>query len=261
MEISAIKTRILNPPRDNLLSAITTALSEIRENTILCIASKIVAIGEGRCVPKAQVKEKDKLIISEADLYLPRNYTPNSWILHTITHGTLIPSAGIDESNANGHYILWPKDPDKSAKDLWVKLTQHYKLKSLGMVITDSRSVPLRRGLVGFCLAYYGFKPLKDYREQKDIFGKTLKVSMANIPDSLAAVAVFAMGEGSEQTPIVLISGAQKIAFTSKEYKPKKLYSSFSVPLNEDLFSPFITSVPWKKGGRVKTNSSPNGRT
>ena len=29
----------------------------------------------------------------------------------TIKQGMLIPTAGIDESNGDGYYILWPRDP------------------------------------------------------------------------------------------------------------------------------------------------------
>lgn len=107
----------------------------------------------------------------------------------------------------------------------------------------------MRRGLVGISLGYFGLEPLKDYRGEKDLFGKELIFSMSNIPDSLASAAVFSMGEGAEQTPIVIIEDLQGyIRFTDKKYKPQKPNSDFNIKPEEDLYAPFLKAVPWKKG-------------
>lgn len=248
MHIIALKTRKLLPPKDNLFSALKDSIPTLPEKSIVCIASKVVSINEGRCIPFKDVPDKDELIKSESDLFLPREATPNSWVMHTIVQNILLPTSGIDESNSNGHFILYPKDPKASAKQLWEFLTKEYKVKDLGVVITDSHSVPLRRGLVGFCLSYFGFTPLYDYRGEKDLFDRELKVSMSNIPDSLASIAVLVMGEGDEQTPVALISDLDGIEFTEKEYTSDIPYSSYEIDMKEDLFEPFLTSVPWQKG-------------
>jgi dihydrofolate synthase / folylpolyglutamate synthase len=44
---------------------------------------------------------------------------------------TLIPSAGIDESNANGYYILRPKNIQKMTKEIWQYLKKKCKIKKL----------------------------------------------------------------------------------------------------------------------------------
>ena len=56
--------------------------------------------------------------MKEADEYLPRKFVPGGWCMQTIKNNLLIPSAGIDESNANHNYILWPKDPAGIAKKI-----------------------------------------------------------------------------------------------------------------------------------------------
>ncbi len=43
---------------------------------------------------------------------------------------------------------------------------------------------------------------------QKDIFGRVLKFSKTDIADSLATSAVLEMGEGREQQPLAVITGA-----------------------------------------------------
>jgi F420-0:gamma-glutamyl ligase len=248
MKIKTIKTRKLHPPKDDLYEILDQAIKKINPKTIIVITSKIVAIAEGRCIKMDVVTDKDQLIAQESELYLPRDAA--RWTMHTITNNLLSPAAGIDESNSEGYYILLPQDPQKSAQKIWKYLSKKHAITDFGLVLTDSRSVPLRRGIIGVSLAHFGFTALRDYRGTTDLFGRELKVSQSNIPDSLAAAAVLEMGEGSEQTPIAVISDVPYIQFTTKKIKSSKPYSSFEVPMEEDIFSPFLISAPWKKGGR-----------
>jgi len=138
--------------------------------------------------------DKDALIRQESEYYLPRKLNKYGVML-TIKRNILAPSAGIDESNAEGHYILWPKDPQKTANEIRAYLRKKYRLKKLGIIITDSRTLPLRWGTIGVCLAYSGFKSLNNYIGKKDLFGRKLNVTQSNVADSLAVAAVLAMGE------------------------------------------------------------------
>jgi F420-0:gamma-glutamyl ligase len=158
-------------------------------------------------------------------------------------------SSGIDESNAGNYYILLPKDPDKSAKNIWKFLRREYKVKNIGVIITDSNSAILKRGIVGKAISFYGFSHLKDYIGKKDLFGRKFKYSRTNIPDSVASFAVYLMGEGDEQTPIAIFENIPFINFLSRSSSFEKKYSSWKVPIKEDLFRPFLKSVKWKKGG------------
>jgi len=248
MIFTPVKTVKLIPPKDSIEKLVNPLLSIIKEDSVVVISSKVVSIVEGNCIKIEEVQDKDELIKNESDLYLERHHVPGNWLLHTMKNGILIPTAGIDESNSNGYFILWPKNPEKSAEKICKLIKQKTKLKNIGVIITDSHSIPLRRGLVGLSIAYYGFKPLYDYRGETDLFGRELKVSQSNIPDSLAPASVLLMGEGNEQTPIVLISELPKsIEFINGIYKPKGSFSTLEVPIEEDLFKPFLTSVPWIK--------------
>ena len=247
MLIRAIKTRLLKPPQDDFFSAITQMIKRIPERSVVVVASKAVSIHEGRCVPVLEVKDKDALIKKEADLFLPRNKTPRGYAVLTIKNRILIPSAGIDESNIGDYYVLWPKSPMQSAKQLWQFLRKTYKVKKLGVVIADSHTVPMRRGTLGIAIGYHGLHPIKDYRGEKDLFGRKLQVSTADVVDALAIAGVLTMGEGSEQKPLVLITDVPFVTFSSRPYKPKKKQSSLSIGWNEDLYGPLLKSVNWKK--------------
>lgn len=244
MEIRAYKLQRLCPPKDDLFSALTNSKFTVKDGDIVAVSSKVMSIHEGRTLPSSSEVNKDQLAKVEAEKYIERPRMGTLKPLFTISRKTLISVSGIDESNANGHFILYPKDPMKSARNVerWIKKT--YKVSKIGVIITDSRSVPLRRGAIGFALSYSGFNPLKDYRDTKDIFGRNFTVEVANIADSLAAAAVLEMGEGAEQTPVATISNAQNVQFTAKTYS-----KAFFVKPEEDLFNLFWRKMDWKKGG------------
>lgn len=246
MKIIPIKIEVLQPPQDDLLSKIKKARLRPQNGDVIAITSKVVSIWQGRSVLQSSVSDKDTLIKKEADGYLERKYVPGRHVLHTIKNSSLIASAGIDTSNAGDYYILWPREPKKTADKLlqWFKKT--YRLKRLGLIITDSRSMPLRRGIVGFALSYAGFEPLYDYRGTKDLFGRKFAVSQQNLADALAASAVLAMGEGREQTPLALVRGAPHIRSPQKR---RGKYGSLIVPMREDIFAPFLKNARWRKGG------------
>lgn len=247
MITTSVKTRILVPPKDDLFSALSDSIKKIAEGSILAVTSKIVSISQGRCVPISDYPDKDVLIKKEADLYLPREFTPNGWVIHTIKNGLFIPTAGIDLSNADSHYILWPEDPMSAAREIRSFFKKKFNLNNFGVIITDSHSVPLHRGVVGITLGFAGFSPIKDYRGKKDLFGKEFIVEMSNIADMLSSAAVLTMGEGGEQTPAAIISDVPFVDFVEKYEAPNQPYSSFNVPIDEDLFGPFIKSAPWEK--------------
>lgn len=247
MIVKAYKTKVLNPPQDNLLLAIGKAIDYIKNKSIIVISSKVVSIWQGRCLPVNSI-DKDELIKKEADYYLPRDFTPHGWVMHTLKDGLLIPTAGVDLSNGDNYYILWPQNPMKAAEEIRKYLKKKFRVKNLGVMIIDSHSIAGHRGLTGLSLGFAGFEPLRDYRGKKDLFGKILEISMTNIADCLANAANVVMGEGAEQTPVAIISDIPFIKFVNKYQRPKDPILSFKVPLKEDLFGPFIEKAPWKKG-------------
>ena len=259
MIIEPIKTKKLIPPKDDLFAAIRSAIKKIPERSVFVVTSKVVSIHEGRCVPVEDIADKDDLIKAEADFYIPRD-KKMPWVMHTIKHNLFIPTAGIDESNANGHYILWPKNPKRSARLIYTWLRATYRLKECGVIITDSRSAFLRRGVLGTSLSHYGFIPLKDYRNTLDLFGRELHVTQSNIPDAIAAASVLAMGEGAEQTPLAIVTGLSSIIFQDKPARTRKQFSSFEISPKDDLYAPLFSGIRWHKGGGGKRKEKKRSR-
>lgn len=245
MNITPIKTPIIVVGDKDLLEIIDDALPVVNEGSVIAVTSKIVSICERSVVSKDAIS-KDKLIACQADLYLP---LAQSVYRHhfTVTHNTLIPAAGIDESNGGSYYILWPKNAQTSANQIRRHLSKKHGIKNVGVVITDSTCQPFRRGVQGIYLAHSGFMALRSYIGKADIFGRSLVFTQSNIACGLAAAAVLAMGEGDEQTPLCLITDPPDITFQSRNPSKDEL-DELTISLEDDLFAPFLTSVEWKQG-------------
>lgn len=240
MKIKPIKTRIFRE-NENLVEFILKYCKKIPEKSILVITSKIVSLSEGRTIANTSIATKEKLIKKESEFAIK---TKLVWL--TIKDGMVMASAGIDESNVKNKLILLPKDSFYSADIIRKKLQKIFKVKKLGILITDSRIFPLRAGIVGVTLGYAGFKGIRDYRGTKDIFNRVLKFSRTDVADSLATAAVLCMGEGKEQQPLALITDAP-VEFIEKVNKKELL-----INLKEDIFYPLLKNI--------KINNLPNAK-
>lgn len=245
MKITPIRTHKITRKDTNILSILDQYLSDLSEKTVVVVTSKIVSICEGRIVKMGTI-DKDELIKQEAQYYLPRSSSKYNVSL-TINRNILAASAGVDESNGNGYYVLWPADPQRSANDIRGYLKRRFSLKEVGVIITDSKTTPLRWGVTGIALAYSGISPLKNYIGTKDIFGKIMEYTKTSVIDSLASAATVVAGEGKEQTPLAIIEDIPFIKFQSRNPTQKEL-NSLSISIKDDLYYPLLKNVKWRKG-------------
>lgn len=241
MKICPYKTHPIRP-YDPLIELIDTYVPTQSERSILVITSKIISLTEGSVVKKDAVSSKLDLIRSTSDAYL--DHESPYGIQITIKNGILIPSSGIDESNGDGYYILYPKNIQKSASLIWQHIRKRDTLREFGIVISDSRTSPMRRGVSGVGLGWCGFKALYSYIGKPDCFNSPLKATLTNVLDSLAAAAVFCMGEGNEQTPFASIAEAPKIDFQDRPPTSEE-QSELVIPMAEDLYAPLLVNARW----------------
>ena len=225
MQITAIKSKKLLPPfnlLEELILSLKKANIKLGEKDILVITSKIVALEQGQI---SNSKNKQKLIQAEADKILYKS----KYGYVTIKDGVLAVNAGIDSSNIKDGFVLYPKNLPLWTNDFYQQIKKYYKLKNLGLIITDSRSQPLRSGSMAVACAHAGFEGVEFLAGQTDIFKKELKSSRVNKADLLACSAVAVMGETNEQTPFCLIKNAP-VKFTTQ---PK---NSLKVNMRECIY-------------------------
>lgn len=243
MKVTAVKTHKITTS-DKLFDILNKYITELEENSVVAVTSKIVSITEGRVI-KTEDADKDELIRQESQYYIPREKNKYN-IMVTIANNTFIASAGIDESNANGHYILWPKNPQESANKIREHLVKKFGVENIGVIITDSKTTPLRWGVTAIAIGYCGFEPLIDYIGKEDLFGRKFVFEKMSVIDNFASAAAVVMGEGNEQTPLVLISDIPFVNF--KDENPKE--DELKISLEEDLYGLILKGASWKKGNK-----------
>jgi len=223
MQVYPVKTKVVEVCEDlvdPILASLKSQKLRLEDGDILAVTSKIVSYSEGRLAKLSDVKPSEKakrlaekyslkpefaeLILKESD----RIYGGVEKAVLTLKSGVLTANAGIDNKNALGDCaILWPNDPQQSAKDLRERI-RRITGKCVAVLIVDSGLIPLRIGTVGLALAVAGFKPIKDNRGEKDLFGRTIAITRQAVADDIACAAHLLMGESTERTPVVLIRGA-----------------------------------------------------
>ncbi|HSV99010.1 MAG TPA: coenzyme F420-0:L-glutamate ligase [Sedimentisphaerales bacterium] len=228
------------------------------EGTVLAVTSKLVALCQGRFF-RTDAVDKQTLIEREADVFLPPQWNRHHVVL-TITGRRLIPSAGIDESNGDGHYLLWPERPQCVANAVRAYLRDRFSLRDVGVLITDSTTAPLRCGVNGMALAHSGFLALNDYVGAEDVFGRPLRLTKVNVAEALAAAAVLVMGEGNEQTPLSVITELPFVTFQDRNPTEAEL-EALRIQPEDDLYAPLLQAVRWRAGRNAKQREAGNAQS
>ncbi|MBE0541883.1 MAG: coenzyme F420-0:L-glutamate ligase [Verrucomicrobia bacterium] len=249
MTVQPIHTGLIPIAEQSLFRLLDRHVSAIEEGTVLAITSKLVAGCEGRFF-RCETVDKQTLIEREADKFLPPDSNRHGVAL-TMKANRLIPSAGIDESNADGHYILWPDEPQRAANAVRSYLRDRFSLRHVGVLITDSTTAPLRCGVTGVALAHSGFLALNDYVGEQDVFGRPLRMTKVNVADALAAAAVLVMGEGNEQTPLAVLSDLPFVTFQDHDPSVAEL-AALRIQPEDDLYAPLLQAVNWQCGGNLR---------
>jgi coenzyme F420-0:L-glutamate ligase / coenzyme F420-1:gamma-L-glutamate ligase len=209
----------------------------LRSGDILVASSKFIAISEGRVlslssvVPTAYAEELSsrfnvppqlcELIIRESDEIIGGVI---GFILAS-KDGLLSPNAGIDRSNIEpGRAVLYPRNPLESASAIVDAMEFRHGVR-IGVVVSDSRLMPTRRGTTGVSLAAAGLEAVLDLRGKEDLFGNILRVTSQAIADDLCSAAQLVMGESDEATPFVLVRGVSGSLVKKKTGYPSSRFS------------------------------------
>ena len=218
-------------------------------SSVLIVAQKVVSKTEGRRVRLADVDVtaearelahltgKDSrlvtLILSESRSIIR---TRPGLIIAEHHSGHILANAGIDGSNvgvtddSDGESVLlWPDNPDASARALARHLGEAFGLP-VPVIISDSLGRPWRMGTVGFAIGVSGFEPIWDQVGERDLDGRVMQVTAPAIADALAASASLVQGETDQGQPVVWAQGCH--LRLSENASAQQLLR----PLEQDMF-------------------------
>ncbi|WP_292427005.1 coenzyme F420-0:L-glutamate ligase [Methanoregula sp.] len=208
-----------DPFADRIIAAATTACGGFKDGDILILAETAVATAEGNIVqldtvtPSPHAKELAaryhmdprtvEVVLRESDSVV--GGIPG--FLLCMKHGTLLPNAGVDASNAPpGCIVPLPADPNKSAIRIRNEIEQQCGIK-IGVLVIDSRTHAMRLGCSGVAIGSTGITSVIDDRGRSDLFGRKLEVTKRAVADNIASAAELVMGEADECTPAVIVRG------------------------------------------------------
>jgi len=242
MRVTGVKTRIMKPPKDNLFAVMEESLTDVRDRDVVLVSSKVMAIHQGRCVLTSDAS-KDELVERESErMFSYYNSAFGKRFRLTLKGHTLVSAGGIDESNGDGYFILWPENITQLCREIRSWLRERFGVKDVAVISVDSHSLPLRFGAMGISIGYYGMQPLKHYEGKDDIFGRTFEVERSNMVDMLAGAGTLVMGEGSECTPLAIVRGAPGVKYVDCDTS-NELY----IPLEEDMYWPMLQVLQKKE--------------
>jgi coenzyme F420-0:L-glutamate ligase/coenzyme F420-1:gamma-L-glutamate ligase len=223
MQVLSVKTPLVWP-KDNLVTVILDAIKdqglELLDNDVLAVSSKIVSFAQNRVVKLNEIKPSRKakamakkyaLTPSFAELILREADSVVGGVkkaVLTLNDNVFTVNAGIDNKNSpKGYAVLWPKNPQRTAEHIREEIIRRLG-KRVGVLIVDSTVEPLRWGTRGLAIGVAGFEPVKDYRKNRDLFGKDIVITLHAVADDLASAAHLMMGEAAERTPVAIIRDA-----------------------------------------------------
>lgn len=223
---------------DNLPLIICKNL-ELQDRDIVIVASTVVAKAEGEifrleditpgktALEMASRNGKDARFIQAVLSRSREVLVEKPFMLVTTLAGHTCVNAGVDESNIEDGFLLYPPvNPDASASRLGQKL-EKLSGKKLSVIVTDTNGRAFKLGQTGAAIGIYKITPIKHWIGEKDLFGKVLEVTEEAVADELAGAANLLMGEGAGGTPVVVIRGfdyyCEEGTFIKEMYRPEEM--------------------------------------
>jgi coenzyme F420-0:L-glutamate ligase/coenzyme F420-1:gamma-L-glutamate ligase len=191
----------------------------LEDGDIVVVAESVVAMAEGSVICLDDVTPGDEarnlaerygmdprlveVVLRESDQVV--GGIPG--FLLSMKQGTLLPNAGVDQSNAPpGCVVLLPRNPDASAAEIQRTVRKVHGIR-IGVIVADSRTHAMRLGCAGVGIGCAGIDAVIDERGRRDLFGRELHVTQRAVADCIASAAELLMGEADESVPMALIRG------------------------------------------------------
>lgn len=245
MQLYPLKSNLILPGDSitaRLVEALSAAKLVVKNGDIIAVASKVVSLSERNIVSLLTVKptmparrlarrfglspEFVQVVLDESDAV----YGGVHGVLLTLKNGDAVANSGVDRKNAPDESVIpWPVNSRRSAETIR-KMVSRKLGKRVGVVIVDSRVTPLRLGTIGLAIACSGFRPVRDARGRRDLYGRNVLITLQSLADGIAGAAHLLMGETRETVPFVLVRGAPVKLFVGKRV------GSMTLPVKECLY-------------------------
>jgi coenzyme F420-0:L-glutamate ligase / coenzyme F420-1:gamma-L-glutamate ligase len=225
IQVFAVENLPLIKKGDNLGKLIVEATEvqgiPLQPNDVVVVTHVVVSKAEGNVINLDEVKPTEEA----REIAVKTNKDPalvqvildetkdivrigqNSIITETVS-GIICANAGVDRSNVSGdrNVVPLPKNPNASA-DTIRKEIKCLTGADVAVIVSDTHGRPFRLGEINVAVGVAGFKPIRDRRGEKDLFGYILRIKQTAIADELASAAELVIGQANEGIPAAIIRG------------------------------------------------------
>jgi coenzyme F420-0:L-glutamate ligase/coenzyme F420-1:gamma-L-glutamate ligase len=225
VQVFAVENLPLIKKGDNLGQLIVEAAKKqgnpIQDKDVIVVTHVVVSKAEGNIVDLDKVKPSEKAkeiaqktnkdpALVEVILQETKDIVrvgQNSIITETVS-GIICANAGIDRSNVSGdrNVVPLPKNPSGSAENIRKEINRLTGVK-VAVIVSDTHGRPFRLGEINVAVGVAGFKPIRDRRGEKDLFGYVLRIKQTAIADELSSAAELVIGQANEGIPAAIIRG------------------------------------------------------
>jgi len=225
VQVFAVENLPLIIKGDNLGKLIVEAARKqenpIQPKDVIVVTHVVVSKADGNVIDLDLVKPSEKakeiatktnkdpalveVILQESKDLI--KVSQNSIITETVS-GIICANAGVDRSNVSGdqNVVPLPKNPNASAENIRKEI-YHLTGADVAVIVSDTHGRPFRMGEINVAIGVAGFKPIRDRRGEKDLFGYVLRIKQTAIADELASAAELVIGQANEGIPVAIIRG------------------------------------------------------
>lgn len=191
----------------------------LADGDVLVVTSKVVSKSLDLRRP---LHERAKVVAEQSVRVVAERSTP-SGVAQIVEgrSGVVAAAAGVDASNVGptGHLLLLPADPDAVARQLRAAFEARCPGVRIGVILSDTAGRPWRTGQTDFALGAAGVAVVADHRDDVDVDGRPMGVTVRAIADELAAAADLVKGK-VQACPVALIRGAAAWVLPPGEHGP-----------------------------------------
>ena len=203
------------------LAAMIAAATDVVDDDVVVVTSKIVSKAEGQTVELDTVTpsgfatdwaakwDKDARVVELVLRESRRIVRMVGPVLITETHhGYVCANSGVDQSSsgAAGRAVLLPVDPDASARRIRAGLA--VLGADVAVIVSDTFGRPWREGQTDVAIGIAGIAPMHSYIGEVDPHGHEFRVQELCVVDELAGAAELVKGNTS-RVPAAIIRGYQ----------------------------------------------------
>lgn len=196
---------------DDLADLVVRALAatglQVDDGDVLVVSSKVVSKSLGLV---AADPDREAVVRSQTRRVVAERLTAAGGVTQVVESlaGPVMAAAGVDGSNTGptGRLLMLPADPDAVSRQLRSAWLAAFRVRRLGVLLSDTAGRPWRAGQTDLAIGAAGLRVVDDLAGTQDADGRPLLVTARALADEIAAAADLVKGKATS-VPVAHVRG------------------------------------------------------